>query len=129
MVTTMVESTSSADLSQRSLEGSAEERFRRIAIWVLFIGVILICVAVFVTFARYGKADELWIPMAREHFAAMVGLPMAALASFIVVMVLRSSAGPIEFEAWGLKLKGAAGPIVFWVICFMAIAVCIKMLW
>jgi hypothetical protein len=73
--------------------------------------------------------QELWIPVAKQHFAAIVGLPMAALASLIIVLVLRVSAGPIEVEAWGLKFKGASAPIVFWILCFLAISASIKMLW
>lgn len=108
---------------------SAEDRFRRTAMWVLGCSLIVICSAVFYAFVRYGDTQQLWIPIAQQHFAAVVGLPMAALASAIVVLVLRVSAGPIEFDAWGLKFKGASAPIVFWILCFLAISVSIKMLW
>jgi hypothetical protein len=97
--------------------------------WVLACVLTVICLAVFYAFVRYGKTEDLWIPVAKQHFAAIVGLPMAALASLIIVLVLRVSAGPIEVEAWGLKFKGASAPIVFWILCFLAISTSIKMLW
>ena len=67
--------------------------------------------------------------LALEHFPAVVGLPSAAIASLCVVVVLEGTAGPVEFEVPGLKFKGAAGPIVFWVVCFLTITVAIHLLW
>jgi hypothetical protein len=110
-------------------EDVTESRFRKVAIWILLGLMLIICISVFFAFVKYGKTEELWIPIAKAHFAAIVGLPMAALASLCIVLILRISSGPVEFEAWGLKFKGAAAPIVFWILCFLVIAVCIKMLW
>jgi hypothetical protein len=64
-----------------------------------------------------------------QHFAAAVGLPIAALAALCLVFLLESTAGRIEFEAVGFKFRGASGPIILWVIAFLAIAAAIKMLW
>jgi hypothetical protein len=108
---------------------SAEDQFRRAAMWLVGCFTLVVISLVLYAFVKYGKAEALWIPVAKEHFAAVVGLPSASLASFIVVLVLRISAGPIEFEAWGLKFKGAAAPIVFWILCYLSIAASIKMLW
>jgi len=35
---------------------------------------------------------------------------------------------PIEFEGLGFKLKGAAGEIVLWMLCFLAISGAIRLL-
>lgn len=64
-----------------------------------------------------------------QHFAAAIGLPFAALAALGLVTLFETRSGPIEFEALGLKFKGASGPIIFWVLSFLAIAVAIKLLW
>jgi hypothetical protein len=53
----------------------------------------------------------------------------ATLAALFLVLVLRMAAGPIEVKMGGLEFKGAAAPIVFWLICFLAIAISIKSLW
>jgi hypothetical protein len=47
----------------------------------------------------------------------------AAGAALFVVLVLRAAAGPIEFEVLGLKFRGASGPVVLWIPCFLAIVV------
>jgi hypothetical protein len=118
-------STSSGDIELPA----HEQQFRKVAIWCLLAMVAVICLSVFWAFVKYAKTDQFWVPIAKEHFAAIVGLPMAALAALCVVLVLRMSSGPIEFEGWGLKFKGAAAPIVFWLFCFLTIAVAVKMLW
>jgi hypothetical protein len=64
-----------------------------------------------------------------EHFAVLVALPFAALGSLCLVLLLRYAAGPIEFEGLGFKFRGASGPIVMWALCYLVIAVSIKLLW
>jgi hypothetical protein len=68
-------------------------------------------------------------PLMVAHAAAFLGVPLAAIASMCVVLLLRSTSGPIEFEAWGLKFKGASGPIIMWTIVFITLASAIKLLW
>jgi hypothetical protein len=65
----------------------------------------------------------------RNHFAATVGLPFAAVVSLLVILVLRETTGKLEFEAIGFKFRGASGPVVLRVLCYLAITVSIKLLW
>jgi hypothetical protein len=67
--------------------------------------------------------------MAAEHFATIVGVPLAALAAFGLVVTLDVVAGHIEFKGLGFEFRGAAGPIIMWVICFLAIVLAIYMTW
>jgi hypothetical protein len=71
----------------------------------------------------------IWAEITRLHFAAIVGLPSAAAASLFLVLVLSTATGSIEFEALGFKFRGAAGPLVFWIACFLSITLAIKLLW
>ena len=64
-----------------------------------------------------------------EHFAATIGLPMAALLAAFIVVSLRYSDGPIRFEGLGFKFEGASGQLVLWVFVFLAIAGAIRLLW
>ncbi|MEO8779018.1 MAG: hypothetical protein ABI389_10160 [Rhodanobacter sp.] len=64
-----------------------------------------------------------------QHISATVGVPLAALTALALVLALEHVAGDIEFEAWGLRFKGASGPIIMWVICFCALVAGIKALW
>ena len=59
----------------------------------------------------------------------VIGLPAAAAGAFLVVMLLRNTEGPLEFEGLGFKFKGASGPVILWALCFLVIASVIRMLW
>jgi hypothetical protein len=63
------------------------------------------------------------------HFASVIGLPCAAAAAFVIIALFRVTEGRIKFEVIGFKFEGASGPIVMWVLCFLAIAAAIRMLW
>ena len=64
-----------------------------------------------------------------KHSAATVGLPLAAVAALCIVILLEIYSGDIEFEGFGFKFKGVSGPVIFWVVCFLAMATAIRMLW
>ena len=71
-----------------------------------------------------------WIPqIVQEHFVAIVGIPIVALIAMCVVILLRYSAGPIEFSALGFAFRGAAGQVVFWIFCFLALIAALRLLW
>ena len=65
----------------------------------------------------------------RDHYAFFVGLPLAALAAHFLVGTLENARGRIEFELVGVKFKGASGPIVMWVIVYLAIVVSFALAW
>ena len=64
-----------------------------------------------------------------DHFIAIFGLPGAAAASFIIVTLFRQGEEPIRIKGLGFEIQGAAGPVVLWVLCFLAICGGIKLLW
>ncbi|MEO0699829.1 MAG: hypothetical protein AAFY81_08955, partial [Pseudomonadota bacterium] len=70
-----------------------------------------------------------WSKVIFDHFAATIGLPMAAAAAFLVVSFFKTVDGPIKIEVLGLKFEGASGPILMWVIVFGAITGGIAVLW
>ena len=71
-----------------------------------------------------------WPKLVEQHFSAIIGLPMAALASFVIVVFLKqTSEQPIEFEGLGFKFKGPSGEVVLWLMCFIGIVLAIKLLW
>jgi len=89
------------------------------ALTVLFFGII----------CWRGFSEKAWLKITQDNFATIVGLPAAAVGSLFLVLVLRFTTGDISVEGFGLKFQGAAAPIVFWVVCFLAMASAIKMLW
>jgi hypothetical protein len=64
-----------------------------------------------------------------NHFAAVVGLPMIAALSLVIVLLLPQAYGRIEFKALGMSFKGASGPVILWVVCFITITLALKLVW
>jgi hypothetical protein len=97
--------------------------------WVAATLIVAFSIYIFYIMARRGYESKVWLPIAQKHFAVVVGLPMAAITSLFIVLVLEYVSGKIEFEIPGIKFKGAAGQIIFWIICFLTIVSSIKLLW
>lgn len=108
---------------------SSEDRLRTVMAWAAVVGTALLGASAFTLVLWRGFRDQAWVSTAQQHFAAVIGLPMSAIAALFIVLVLRIASGPIEVEVGPLKFKGAAAPVVFWLICFVAIALMIKLLW
>jgi hypothetical protein len=65
-----------------------------------------------------------------RHFPTVVGLPLAGVAALFIVMVFKIVTGDkLSFTALGFKFEGASGPVVLWVLCFLAITLAIFTLW
>ena len=89
--------------------------------------VILLVVPAALLFVLYQSGDLLTIT--RDHAAAMLGIPWAGGAALIVVLVLRSSFGRIEFKILGVQFEGASGPVIMWFLCFLVEVLAIHVLW
>jgi len=85
--------------------------------------------ALLIGIAWQNRFDPVLSDLVVKNFAAIIGLPFAFIAAFVVVALFRQGETPIQFEAFGLKLSGAAGEIVLWVLCFISIAGAIGFLW
>jgi hypothetical protein len=59
-----------------------------------------------------------FIEAMKPHLGAAIGVPLSAIVAFIMVTVFEVKSGPIEFEALGLKFRGASGPIILWSFVF-----------
>jgi hypothetical protein len=114
-----------------AMKTSDNPRFEQLRRWLMLaialfavLGIAFLVVAVWMN-----RFDPVLTDLAMANFPAIIGLPLAAVTAFIVVAVFRQSENPIEFEALGFKLKGAAGEIVLWIACFIAIVVGMRVLW
>jgi hypothetical protein len=67
--------------------------------------------------------------MVMQRFPVIVGLPAAGIFAYVLVSLFEITSGNVEFSVLGMKLKGAAGPVLMWVICFIAIVFAIHLLW
>jgi hypothetical protein len=111
------------------LEKTEDRVVRSTAFW--FAVLTALCAVVIFGYAilvvAYGF--RYWEEILRDHFAAIIGLPGAAAVAFMLVVFLRQTEGPIEFKGLGFEFKGASGQVAMWVVCFLAIAVAIRLCW
>ncbi len=80
-------------------------------------------------FVWANRNASIWEDAAMLHPQASIGLPLAAILAFVLVTIFRATEGQIRVELLQLKFVGASGPLIMWVICFLAIAAGIKLLW
>lgn len=89
-----------------------------------FFGVVLVSNAIFLLVSVVSPALGGMIVYKIDGIANMyIATSFAAAIALLVVLSLRYVAGEIEFEAIGFKFKGASGPVVLWVLCFLAVVV------
>jgi hypothetical protein len=63
------------------------------------------------------------------HSGAIVVMPAAGVFALLIVAIFQVTSGNVEFEALGFKLKGAAGPILMWIVAYAVIAITIWLNW
>ncbi|MEY6433036.1 hypothetical protein ABC977_11535 [Thioalkalicoccus limnaeus] len=103
----------------------------QVAQWMIVVGAALfasVYLALIVVYLFFSE-DKWVIEVAKAHFAATIGLPLAAVAALFVVSIFEITTGKIEFEGLGFKFTGASGPVIMWVVCFLAISGAIALLW
>ena len=115
-------------------DSKSELVLRRVAGWAAILGSSLLG-AYFFAFLIYhsirptSSAGSWFISTIDRHYAATIAVPLSAIAALCVVLALKATTGPIEFEALGFKFRGASGPLVFWLICFLAMVWAVWLLW
>lgn len=65
----------------------------------------------------------------KVNYVSMIGLPFAAAAAFALVVFFRQAVGPIKIDFLGLKVVGAGGPLLLWVVCYLALAFSLWLTW
>jgi len=118
------------DEQRESQDSSTDATFRKYFSWVILIGATVWGSWTIGFIVYHGWIQAPWLmELMLEHFAALICVPMAALMAMSVVILLRFSVGPIEFRGLGFEFKGAAGQVVFWIFCFLAIVYGFYLLW
>ena len=97
--------------------------------------VVFICTIAFIILSIFAYLYFTYLYINDERFRVIVAntprvyfITPAAVGAFIVVALFRKVEGLIKFNALGFKFEGASGPIVMWVLCFLAVIIAIKML-
>lgn len=113
-----------------SPDSNFDYKLKRVAKTIVVIGVATMMIFFIIFVGSNAIRGNSWVTeIAKTHFAAIIGLPFVALLAFFIVIVLEFAFGNIELEGFGFKFKGASGPIVFWVLCFLSMAFAVKLLW
>lgn len=103
---------------------------RRVAQWIAVLGTAGVALGTLLILSFIALSErDLVLTLLREHVRAIVGLPIAAVSAFCIVVVLEATSGNIEFEALGFKFRGASGPVVLWVLSFIVFVLAIRVLW
>jgi hypothetical protein len=98
--------------------------------WIVIVILTVFGVIALIKLSSVHKTEgDYWKTLISEQFPVIVGIPMAGLGALFVTLILRISIGELEFELAGLKFKGGAAPIVFWIVCFLSIVLSIRLLW
>lgn len=113
---------------QGNLSNLRAERFQQIIGWIIICTFVLLTVLAITVLMNADLHNEFG-KLITEHFRAIVGLPSGAAASLFIVMLLKQTQGPLEFEGLGFKFRGASGPVVLWALCYLAITGSIWLLW
>ena len=112
------------------MDGPDQDRRIRLVVFGLATsGGVTILVYIFWLFYKIATDFTFWRDTIRDHFPAMAGLPTVAAVAFVLVVFLRQTDGPIEFEGLGFKFKGASGQAIMWAVCFLVLVAAIKLLW
>jgi hypothetical protein len=111
-------------------DASGDQRVRKVVTILAVIGAVAIAAMLVIAVIGLSvSGDVVYASIVVTHYPVTFGLPMAAIAALVLVFLLEYARGPVEFEVPGFKFKGAAGPLVMWVIVYLAIASSIAFLW
>ena len=115
---------------EEQFSDNLSERTRSVVAWAAAVGSLFIMTCFFcLTIFFYSRNPDIVTEIARTHVRGLIGPPMAAMTAISVVTLLRVTSGSLEFEAFGFKFKGASGPVVLWVLTFLACVAGIVALW
>ena len=101
--------------------------------YTVLISVSVVCGLIMLTFFYLIVSNPLYLTKLMDYIfeqaEAVIGIPFCAAMALYVVLMLRTTQGPGEFEGIGFKFRGASGPIVMFVLCFLAFVGATRLLW
>lgn len=100
---------------------------RTIAVTASVVVAVLACGVLILLLTHTGF--DYWQDLIKQHFLGTIGFVGICCTAFGIVTFLRQSDGPIEFDALGMRFKGAAGQVILWGFCVVVLSLCAKLLW
>jgi len=110
------------------------ELFHSLILFISVLGFVAYIVVVFIAYVGDTKWGASLTNAMQNRTLFNLGLPCSAAGAYAVVALLlhvfppEKHQGSIKFTAFGLEFTGPAGPITFWVVCFLSFIAAIKIL-
>ena len=98
-----------------------ETRTKFLMRWIIVVLAGIFCFASIILISNIAYEANVINDVVKDHYFAVIGIAFATITSVFLVIVFNEAIGPIEIEAFGLKFRGAAGPLILWILCFLAL--------
>ena len=109
---------------------TGHERFKKAITILAVIGAVIVAASIIIaTIVLTVTKEAVYAILIITHYPVTMGLPFAGIGALALVVLLEYARGPIEFEVPGFSFKGASGPIVMWVVVYLAITTSVVALW
>jgi hypothetical protein len=95
--------------------------------WIaLFVAIVVIIATVILAFVLWLNRFD---PIVLKNAKVIIGLPIAAAVSFVIVVFFKQSETPVVVKLYGIELSGSSGEVFLWVVTFVCISLMIHLLW
>ena len=109
---------------------NGESKFSKIVFGISVLAILVFVIILGLGIVVEGQQNPEWLlVIVQKHFAAVIVTPLAMIASIVIVSLFKYQSDSIEVEFIGFKFKGAAGPVIMWILVFLSIVYAIKLLW
>lgn len=109
---------------------AASDRLRQFSYYAAVAGALAASLATMGTLLYLLATDPVFRgQVVHEHARVALGFPVCTVNSFVTVVVLQATSGPIEFKVLGMEFKGAGGPLALYVVVFGATVLAFQTLW
>ncbi len=75
------------------------------------------------------RFDPVLTDIALKNFPVIIGLPLAAIVAFVVVVFFKQAEAPMVVKFPGVELSGSSGEVFLWLVTFVTISSMIHWLW
>jgi|SRR5690242_18611980 len=96
----------------------------------LFFGIVVVIAAIILIALLWtSRFDPVLTTLVLKNFQVIIGMPIAALAAFVVLVFFRQSETPMTVKLPGFELSGSSGEVLLWLVVFCSITFTIHTLW
>ncbi len=116
--------------SRPSASPGPGQKVRAVTAWIAVFGGMFFAAGYLISAAYRGLTTEILQKLVTDHYLGVIGMPIMAIFSLVIVVILRVTEGEIEIGTpFGFNFKGASGPIILWIFCFLAMVFGAQYLW